>query len=86
MDFPPEVSFFSLNFSCFGRYSGKKLVKMGSENGKMLENRKRKWIFNRKSAIFFKIFKASRALWQKVAKFCHRKRKWGPKMLKNHAF
>ena len=54
MDFPPEVSFFSLNFSCFGRYSGKKLVKMGSENGKMLENRKRKWIFNRKSANFSK--------------------------------
>ena len=86
MNFSPEVSFFSLNFSCFGRYSGKKLVKMGSENGKMLENRKRKWIFNRKSAIFFKIFKASRALWQKVAKFCHRKRKWGPEMLKNHVF
>ena len=86
MNFSPEVSFFSLNISCFGRYSGKKLVKMGSENGKMLENRKRKWIFNRKSAIFFKIFKASRALWQKVAKFCHRKRKWGPEMLKIHVF
>ena len=37
MDFSPEVSFFALNFSCFGRYSGKKLVKMGSENGKMLQ-------------------------------------------------
>ena len=49
MDFSPEVSFFALDFSCFGRYSGKKLVKMGSENGKMLENRKRKWIFNRKT-------------------------------------
>ena len=24
--------------------------------------------------------------WQKVADFCHRKRKWGPKMLKNHVF
>ena len=23
--------------SCFGRYSGKKLVKMGSENGRMLK-------------------------------------------------
>ena len=22
-------------------------------------------------------------MWQKVAKFCHRKRKWGPEMLKN---
>jgi len=33
-----------------------------------------------------KFFKASRALWQKVANFCHRKRKWGPKMLKNHVF
>ena len=29
-------------------------MKMGSENGKMLENRKRKWIFNRKSANFSK--------------------------------
>jgi hypothetical protein len=40
VDFSPEVSFFSLNFFCFGRYSGKKLVKMGSENGKMLESLK----------------------------------------------
>ena len=34
-----------------------------------------------------KFFKASPQLfWQKVADFCHRKRKWGPKLLKNHVF
>jgi hypothetical protein len=30
--------------------------------------------------------KKTHAFWQKVAEFCHRKRKWGPKMLKNHVF
>ena len=69
MDFPPEVSFFSLNFSCFGRYSGKKLVKMGSENGKMLENRKRKWIFNRKSANFSKFSRLHALCGKKLRNF-----------------
>ena len=69
MDFSPEVSFFSLNFSCFGRYSGKKLVKMGSENGKMLENRKRKWIFNRKSANFSKFSRLHALCGKKLRNF-----------------
>ena len=47
-----------------------------------LKNRKRK----QEISWFFKFFKASCALWQKVANFCHRKRKWGPKMLKKHVF
>ena len=69
MNFSPEVSFFSLNFSCFGRYSGKKLVKMGSENGKMLENRKRKWIFNRKSANFSKFSRLHALCGKKLRNF-----------------
>jgi hypothetical protein len=67
VDFPPEVSFFSLNFSCFGRYSGKKLVKMGSENGKMLENRKRKWIYLTGCDKFFKFLRHFSKKFEKFA-------------------
>jgi hypothetical protein len=38
VNFSPEVSFFSLNLSCFGRYSGKKLVKTGNGSGFLTGN------------------------------------------------
>ena len=39
-----------------------------------------------KSADFSKFSRLHALPWQKVAEFGHRKRKWGPKMLKNHVF
>ena len=96
--FSPEVSCFSPDVTPAPPIL-QKVCRISPFLPQNLKNRKRKLIFSQKWPIFtgsssvsagskliFQIFKASRALWQKVAKFCHRKRKWGPEMLKNHVF
>jgi len=66
-------------FQGFTRLVAKSWWKWGPKMAKLLKKEETEVDFS-------KFSKASRALWQKVAKFGHRKRKWGPKLLKNHVF
>ena len=70
---------FFQNFQGFTRLVAKSWWKWGLKMAKLLKKEETEVDFS-------KFSKASRAFWQKVAKFGHRKRKWGPKMLKNHVF
>ena len=70
---------FFQNFQGFTRLVAKSWWKWGLKMAKLLKKAETEVDFS-------KFSKASRAFWQKVAKFGHRKRKWGPKMLKNHVF
>ena len=69
-------------FQGFTRLVAKSWWKWGLKMAKLLKNGNGSW-FSLGNQIFQGF---TSVFWQKVAKFGNRKRKWGPKLLKNHVF
>ena len=80
--FPPEVSCFFKIFKASRASVAKSWWKWGPKLAKMLKNGNGSW-FSLENQIFQGF---TSVFWQKVAEFGNRKRKWGPKLLKNHVF